>query len=245
MDKRDAWINVFPVPRTSSAVDVMTEAWNEMSNRYKPKFNHGTNEPNLTFVLGEYIRDVVAERRKLLGNWTVEGQRGKINFTTGEILKRTRTDIEYHWNSKMKNYSVVFEFKKLDHHSRSRKHYYGESGMLRFITGSYSIGHPLAFMVGILVDDRDECIKSLRSCLQHEGIVGELQMCSSNNQLLRTPLLLFPNHAEFDTEHLRDRDKAPKHGTIRISHLFLSFGYPSDSRDQRKKRKESLAEPVL
>lgn len=240
MGKRDKWIKAFPTPHASKAVDVLAEAWNELASRPKPRFNHETTEPDLTFVLAGYVREVIAVRAKLLGYWTVEDPGGNINYATGEVLKRIRTDIGYHWHDEKEKYSIVFEFKKLDHNEKSRKHYYGESGMQRFVTGAYSIKHPLAFMVGILVEDKALCVQRLKACLQQQAIADLLQMLPQEGKLLRTPPLLFPTRAEFETEHLRDRDKAPKHGTIRISHIFLPFGYPSAIRGERKKRNAVL-----
>ncbi|TIU66195.1 MAG: Fis family transcriptional regulator, partial [Mesorhizobium sp.] len=39
------------------------------------------------------------------------------------------------------------------------------------------------------------------------------------------PSTLFPPTAEFDTEHKRPAELAPSHGTIRVAHVFLEFGY--------------------
>lgn len=138
MGPRDAWLKAFPIQQTSKAVDVLTEAWQEMASHPKPFFNHDTREPGLTLALTDYLRDVLSYRKKLLGYWTSEDNHGDTDFTTGRLGKRTRTDIGYHRNDDQQNYSVVFEFKKLDRHERSRKHYYGDSGMLRFVTGTYS-----------------------------------------------------------------------------------------------------------
>lgn len=208
MGKRDAWLEVFPIQQASKAVDALTDGWQEMASRPKSSFNHETHEPDLTLVLTAYLRDVLYHKKKLLGYWTAEDNHGNIDFSTGKIFKRTRTDIGYHWHDDQENYSVVFEFKKLDRHERSRKHYYGESGMQRFVTGSYSKKHPLAFMTGILVDDWNACVPPLRASLQQPDIAGLLQMCSIHNQLLQTPSVLFPTKAAFDTEHLRDRDSS-------------------------------------
>lgn len=245
MGKRDAWLKVFPIPQASKAVDALTEGWQEMATHPKPAFNHETHEPDLTLVLTAYLRDVVSYKKRLLGYWTAEDNHGSIDFTTGKIAKRTRTDIGYHWHDDKENFSVVFEFKKLDRHERSRKHYYGESGMQRFVTGTYGKKHPLAFMTGILVDDWAACVPPLRASLQQPGISGVLQMCTVGGQLLQTPSVLFPAKAAFDSEHLRDRDKAPEHGTIRIAHLFLPFGYTSPARAAKKSSRKSLEESDL
>jgi hypothetical protein len=112
--------------------------------------------------------------------------------------------------------------------------------MQRFVTGIYSQGHPLAFMTGILVDSWDECVAPLRVSLQQPHISDMLNMCATGKKL-RTPSL-FPSNAEFDTEHTRDRKKAPAHGTFRIAHMFLPFGYASPARAGRKVRKKALDE---
>lgn len=238
MSKRDAWHKAFPLPHASKAVDALTEGWQDLSKQPKVHFNHETSEPNLTFVLADYVRNVMTYKHKLLGVWTCEDNKGNVDYATGAILKRIRTDIGFNWHDSKQNYSIVFEFKKLDRHDSSRKHYYGENGMERFVTGTYSKGDPLAFMAGILVDPRDECVKPLRRSLQLDHVASRLQMCKGDkDNYLHTPSL-FHMKADFDTEHVRDREKAPKHGTIRIAHLFLSFGYASPKRESHKRRRQ-------
>jgi hypothetical protein len=40
--------------------------------------------------------------------------------------------------------------------------------------------------------------------------------------------------ADFDTEHERDPLLAPSHGTIRVSHFFFAFGYPTSASKPKK-----------
>jgi hypothetical protein len=52
------------------------------------------------------------------------------------------------------------------------------------------------------------------------------------------PSILF-TCADFDTEHDRDPSLAPKHGHIRVAHLFLSFGYSTSTQSSTKAKKLS------
>lgn len=40
--------------------------------------------------------------------------------------------------------------------------------------------------------------------------------------------------ADFDTEHDRDPALAARHGTIRVSHFFMEFGYPTSTKKPKK-----------
>lgn len=226
MQKTNAWLQLFPTPQVGQAVEALAEGWRQMTLRHKSNFNHATSEPDLTFVLTSYLRDVIAHKKKLLGIWTTEESHGIVDYASGKILKRTRTDIAYHWNDTSNNYSVIFEFKKLDTTVTSRKHYYGEKGMQRFVTGTYAIGHPLAFMAGILIGDWNNCVPPLCTDLQLPATAKILEIQKNGGALLTVPSI-FPDHATFDTQHLRDKSMVPPtHGTIHISHLFFQFGYP-------------------
>jgi hypothetical protein len=218
-----SWLDAFPFQRMATAVDALVEGWQELARHPTTGFNHATHEPDLTLVLASYLRDVLQHTRKLVGHWSAEDNYGDIDYSTCTIFKRTRTDIGYHWND-TQNYSIVFEFKKLDRRKRSRKHYYGEEGMQRFVSGSYSKNQPLALMAGILVDDWNECVDPLKKELQEESVVQSLKMQKKGSLVLHAPSAFSPA-ATFDTEHARPAGKAPPHGTILISHIFLPFGY--------------------
>lgn len=57
------------------------------------------------------------------------------------------------------------------------------------------------------------------------------------------PSALFPA-ADFDTEHDRDPALAPSHGTIRVSHFFFAFGYPTSTLKPRKKAATAKLNPI-
>jgi hypothetical protein len=215
------WLDAFPLPQANTATAALVEAWNELASIYRPHFNHATAEPKLTLVLKCYLRDVVAPRRRLLGAWGAEDVGGRIDYATGEIIKRFRTDIRYTWNNAIANLDLVFEFKKLDSTSASRGHYYGVDGMGRFVAGTYSAKEPVALMVGLLLKAPNDCVVPLRTALEKVAVSASLRMTkAANGAWLRDPSEIFPSVASFDTEHERLPDPS-----IRLSHLFLSFGY--------------------
>ncbi len=222
---RKAWLKTFPKPQANKAVHALQLAWSELASNYKTDFNRETREPRLTLVLATYLRDVISIRLKLLGHWGAEDVKAKVDFSSGKIIEQIRTDIEYLWNDHTQNLCIVFEFKKLDQKNRSHKHYYGENGLLRFVTGDYSLKQPLAFMAAVVLDDRHSCVTALRQALQHAS-TSLCAICQNKGDFLHTPSNLFPGIADFDTEHARDPAKAPPHGTIHVSHMFLEFGYP-------------------
>ena len=157
--------------------------------------------------------------------WATEVVQNEVDFHTGELLEERRTDIVYGWNDEKMSIQIVFEFKKLSRSARSRNQYMGENGLGRFVTGIYDRGQPVAVMVGILTDPEDQIIPPLRCALTKAEIITSLRLKSaSDGHFFFRPSHLFPE-ADFDTEHERNADLAPSHGTIRVAHLFLSFGY--------------------
>lgn len=98
--------------------------------------------------------------------------------------------------------------------------------MLRFITGPYSKRQPVALKAGIITKDNSSCISPLLSTIQKNENASLLQLrITATNETVQKPSVLFPDLIDFETEHFRSDDNAPAHGTIRIGHSFLSFGY--------------------
>jgi hypothetical protein len=157
--------------------------------------------------------------------WATESVINSVDQTTGELMEERRTDIVYGWNNEQTGMQLVFEFKKLSRSARDRARYLGENGLGRFVTGIYSKQQAVAAMVGILTDPRDQVVLPLLKALDMAAAGGGLRLrtCLGGGVYDR-PSILFPA-AEFDTEHDRDPELAPSHGTIRVAHFFLAFGY--------------------
>ena len=163
-------------------------------------------------------------RRRYRGTWencrlaTIE------RSPTGglKVVKRRRTDIQYFSDRQQPALRLVFEFKKIDHTKARRDAYAGAEGMERFVTGDYSVGQPVALMAGMLLKPTPDCVPALRTYLSSAAGQAALGMVANPaGQLVRSPPSF--REAEFDTEHKRPAGKAPAHGSIVISHLFLSF----------------------
>lgn len=245
MSKRDPWLKAFPLAEAAKSVDAILQAWKELAARHAPGFLYDTKEPDLTLVLTDYLRNVISPRLGLLGSWGAENVGATVDPKTLKIMARHRTDIQYRWNNASTALDVVFEFKKLDHTETSRKHYYGPNGMQRFVSGPYSKRQPIALMAAILIDPYSDCVPGLRHALQLPGVSSELRIRKSEHgHTIRAPSRLFPNHAEFDTEHMRPKPLAPKHGTIHLAHLFLAFPYPNEANKKRKRRKGADSDSV-
>lgn len=82
-------------------------------------------------------------------------------------------------------------------------------------------------MVGVLLDPEPDVVPPLRKAFDDAALATELRLRpASAGGPFERPSILFTD-ADFDTEHERDPDLAPTHGTIRVSHFFLEFGYPT------------------
>lgn len=229
MTDRDAWLTLFPVEQATAATDALVKTWNLLAAESKPEFNHKTHEHRLTRALVTLLRQTT-DQLGLMGFWGSEQEVADIDVSTGRVSNLKRTDIHYHWNGPSDRLELVYEFKKLRKTSRSRT-VYADEGIRRFVDGFYSRGEPVAAMVGILIGTQTDCIDPLIRSLKQAATAKALNLRkTANGHPLYTPSALFPDHARFDTEHTRPPSRAPKHGTIRIAHVFLEFGYPLPTR---------------
>lgn len=225
MTEMDTWSTAFPIRPASKAVEALCESWRVLSAVRRPHFHPGIREPRLTRALKTHIEHVTSRDYGLLGMWATEAVQNEVDFHTGELLEERRTDIVYGWNNDEMSMQLVFEFKKLSRSTRSRNQYLGEDGLGRFVTGIYGRGQPVAVMVGILTDSEDRIVPPLRCALAKAEIITSLRLKpASYGHFFFQPSQLFPE-ADFDTEHKRNADLAPSHGTIRVAHIFLAFGY--------------------
>jgi hypothetical protein len=157
--------------------------------------------------------------------WAAEDIIGDIDPATGEMVEERRTDIVYGWNDDVQDMKLVFEFKRLGRQKSHRDHYLGQRGLGRFVTGIYSRRQAVAAMVGVLLDPEPEVIPPIREAFKNSSLASALRLRpTAAGEPMTRPSVIFP-HADFDTEHERDPALAPTHGSIRISHFFLKFGY--------------------
>jgi hypothetical protein len=241
MIDRTGWHKAFKAGDAAQCVAVMHQAWSELVDASPETFHEGEKEHHLTRLLCEYLADTRANTR-LTGLWSYENQQGRLDRKNPKgivVTHRKRTDIRYFSNREEPTLNLIFEFKKLDHRKTARDGYVDE-GMVRFITGEYSIGQPLALMVGILTVHRDDSLPPLRQWLDSADAKSLLFMETLKPGQRRVPSAFFAQ-ADFDTEHLRPRDKAPSHGTIVISHMFLDF--PNLPRIGARRRRQTVATP--
>lgn len=223
------WRSAFPILPATEAVEALYQAWNELAERPRPSFNPDTKEDALTKRLKVYVEDHIAPRRGLLGMWSAEDIIGEIEPATGDLIQERRTDIVYGWNNEAQGMRLVFEFKRLGRQKRHRDHYLRDQGLGRFVTGIYSRRQAVAAMVGVLLDPEPEVVPHIRTALNDSTLITALRLRRTpTGEPIARPSTLF-SAADFDTEHERDPALAPTHGTIRVSHFFLSFGYPTST----------------
>jgi len=241
MTDRITWQDAFRKGKAPAVVRALCEAWEELIATSSDTFHAGAKEPDLTVLLGEHLRAIKA-RTRLTGMWSYEQRMGTLKRVSVKGLRVTepkRTDI--HYFSDKDEIDLVFEFKKLDHTPSRRNNYTGSEGMDRFVTGQYSLGHPAAMMVGILLEHHDDCVPPLMRWLNGADAKLQLHMETVNGQQTRSPSAIFPDHSPFDTEHMRPPGKGPAHHTILISHLFLGFPNPPRAIVRRQRRQSLIA----
>ncbi|MBX3726177.1 MAG: hypothetical protein KF823_09690 [Xanthomonadales bacterium] len=237
MSGRTAWQAAFLDGDAPCAVRAVCEAWTTLVLTSPDTVNPGKRENHLTEILGEYLRGAKAQWH-LTGDWSYEHRQGRLRRATATgmtVTHRKRTDIRYFSNARLPALELIFEFKFLDHSSGKRRTYVKE-GLRRFLDGDYSQGQPVALMAAMLTVHRDDALPPLRRWLAGPKAHHQLDMACERGRQVRDPSALFPAHAAFDTEHLRDPDKAPAHGTIVVSHLFLEFPNPPRAEGKRARR---------
>lgn len=221
------WLAAFPIKPATEAVEALRQGWSELAERRRPDFNPKTKEDALTKRLKVYVENYTARERGLLGMWAAEDIIGDIDPNTGELIEERRTDIVYGWNDGVQGIKLVFEFKRLGRQKKHRDHYLREQGLGRFVTGIYSRKQAVAAMVGVLLDPENIVVPPIRKALEDTTLAADLRLRqTSSGQPFAQPSTLF-SAADFDTEHERDPALAPTHGTIRVSHFFFEFGYPT------------------
>lgn len=227
------WLAAFPMQPATEAVEALLQGWMELAQRPRPDFNPKTKEGALTKHLKVYVENNVARQRGLLGMWAAEDIIGEVDPATGAMIQERRTDIVYGWNDAVQGIKLVFEFKRLGRQKKYRDHYLRDQGLGRFVTGIYSRQQSVAAMVGVLLDPEPEVVPPIRAALEQESLATALRLRKTKAGFAYArPSALFVQ-ADFDTEHERDVALAPAHGTIRVSHFFFSFGYPTSTLKQK------------
>jgi hypothetical protein len=228
------WLAAFPIQSATEAVEALRQGWMELAQRPRPEFNPKTKEDAMTKRLKVYVENHVARQRGLLGIWAAEDIIGEVNPATGAMIVERRTDIVYGWNDASRSMKLVFEFKRLGRQKKHRDHYLQNQGLGRFVTGIYSRREAVAAMVGVLLDPELDVVPPIRTALEQVTLATALRLRKTASGLpYERPSALFAQ-ADFDTEHERDAALAPSHGTIRVSHFFFSFGYPTTTLKQKQ-----------
>ena len=212
----------------------MLQGWAEMSARELPGVNPKTKEDKLTKKLKVYVENYVARERGLLGMWAAENVIGVLDPATGDWIEERRTDIVYGWNDETREIKLVFEFKRLGRQKKHRDHYLRNRGLGRFVTGIYSRDQAVAAMVGVLLDPESEVVPPIRQALDDAGLAADLRLKpTASGKSITRPSQIFGT-ADFGRKFIPGPALAPKYGTIRVSHFFLSFGYPVSTSKQKK-----------
>ena len=221
------WVSAFPLQPATEAVEALRQGWSELAARPLPDFNPKTKEAALTKRLKVYVENHVARERGLLGMWAAEDIIGDIDPATGAMIEERRTDIVYGWNNETQAMQLVFEFKRLGRQKKHRDHYLRDQGLGRFVNGIYSRKQAVAAMVGVLLDPEPEIAPKIRDALGDAALATLLRLKpTAAGEPYARPSSLF-SAADFDTEHEREPALAPSHGSIRVSHFFFAFGYPT------------------
>lgn len=224
---RDHWRDAFPVDEAQRAAKFLYETWEQLVASKAKGFRPTLRENQLTEKLYPFLARLSQGKGRLTGFWHNEARHSDIDDDESDdpkVVNRIRKDITYTSNADGKRLELIFEFKKLSASSSSWRQYRGVDGMRRFVDGHYAQGLPLALMVGMLMDTPDECVKGLKRSLLSKASREDLRMVPrARDKYIFEPSTAFPEVACFDTEHNRPAHMAPSHGTMLLSHMFISM----------------------
>lgn len=219
MSVRDAWRASFPAQAAQDVVRHVCTTWGKHAGTPTPYFHWALHEPSITTQFKQYLENA-ADDAGLTGLWTAENV--SMEFApSGKPIRRNRTDIVYF--SDYARLRLTFEFKKLKDNSDSRKAYYGENGMRRFLDGRYSAKQPFGIMVAIVADvDGRQSVDKLKRRMRDPEVAALVNYIPDERtgQWVREPSQEMPELAEFDTQHLREMAGFK---TFMFVHLVLSF----------------------
>lgn len=220
MRLRDEWRLAFPKEEAGTVIKHMVDTWNWAAQFRTRHFSYGLKEPDITDAL-EYHLDTRAPEVGLTGFWGTETRETDYDPQTGERRKSWRTDILYFSNRNTKPLKLTFEFKKLKDNQPSRKAYYGDEGMMRFVDNKYGREQPMGVMVGILDSPKSVCPGKLKQALGKAEVAAQLKVIpDASSRVVREPSAEFKNLAAFDTHHAR---VSGEYITIVLAHLMLPF----------------------
>lgn len=227
VSNRDVWRKAFPADEARRAAQFLRDTWETLIRTNPNDFRPADRENKHTEKLYGFLASQSLGKARLTGFWNTEVHHHKtIVGPSGELKAagRIRKDITYQSNANNNRLDLIFEFKKLSEKPRSWRNYREEDGMRRFVDGNYAHGLPVAMMVGMVIGSTDTCVDGLKRSLLARGSLDDLRMVSrGDKKFITEPSTMFPGIALFDTEHNRPAEMAPSHGTMLLSHMFVSM----------------------
>lgn len=226
---RNAWRQAFPktMDEATRAVSFLAKTWQDVVLAKPKRFHPSERENKHTELFAKYLQINSTANARLTGFWVPEQPDVILQNADSDepqVVARIRKDISYLSNQHEPRLMLIFEFKKLKNSKSSWNTYCGPEGMGRFVYGNYAAGLPNAVMVGMVIGEAESCVHGLKLSLQSRARREDLRMLTQGDErVILEPSIIFPNIVSFDTEHQRPPDKAPPHGSIMLSHLFLQM----------------------
>ncbi|MDV6316251.1 hypothetical protein [Idiomarina sp. HP20-50] len=222
MKMSDAWRLAFPSESRTEVVQEILSTWALGCDKQPQKYSPRLREEILTEELWILLEKFKAASG-LNGKWTYEDRDARV-IKNGQV-NRIRKDITY-FSNRLEDANpgplyLIFEFKKIA--QRNLSPYKNEHGIRRFVDGYYATNLPVAFMVGMVLDDKQETVTSLIKSLDKPTTRKRLCMVpdEKSNYIRQSPDM--DEVVEFETEHNRPIDLAPAGGTIVLGHCFINF----------------------
>jgi hypothetical protein len=221
----DTWRQIFPETEVADALRFMQETWDFVVQNFPEAVNaEECKEPEITQNLGQHLW-TKGEVSALAGVFDYEVPAAGIDPVSGKRVHRIRKDITYTNGAQRtpsgRRLRLIFEFKKLENNSKSRNQYVGTAGMMRFISGQYSIhAEHIAFMVGLVRLPPTVALAGLKTHLNATRVHRALHVLpAADGSYLRQPQTWCAGAVEFETWHSRTAYGGL--GDLTLCHMFL------------------------
>ena len=218
------WVRVFPGPRIPEVLAYVQATWAWLQSQYPEKVSYANSEPDLTDNLCEALNDYDRRLASDLGCDFLAEIWELRRDASGKVTRVARTDIRVILGVSGTPH-LVMEFKKLNGTGQARWLYCFD-GMIRFIEGTYSVGHDFAVMCGLTCVNIGQEDTAMGHYISQQEYVARLHcVADSTGAVVSRPSPTAPGLARFDTVHMRPSLNPPKN--IVLLHVLMNCPAPT------------------
>jgi hypothetical protein len=214
------WQEFVPIEQVPRVLAYISTLWKELVNQFPATHHFRIREEKLTLSLNDYLDDFQRKKTNGITGRFVPEIWNLQRLPTGEISRKSRSDILYFFSAAGVP-ELVIEFKKLDCNSAKRKLYCTE-GMRRFVDGTYAKNQTIGVMCGLVQGGCSIAVPRLIKHLLKPEVAQRLSMVAdTSGSYITSPSRTAVGSFDFDTLH--DRQIETQVSRIAVVHFFVEF----------------------